>query len=108
MANYVSSDPEMGQVDFLFAHRPYALEMMSRAKSTTLLGHPVKVISAEDLIGLKIQASSNDPNRCAKDQSDIEELMRQPNMDLDWKRIEEYYRLFNRASEFQNLRKRFQ
>ena len=108
VANYVSSDPDMGQVDFLFAHRHYALEMMKHAKSTTLLGYPVKVVSAEDLIGLKVQASSNDPSRCAKDQSDIEDLMRQPLMDLDWKRIEEYYRIFNRNDEFQNLKKRFQ
>src|ERR1700691_2832094 len=31
VANYVSEDPDKGQVDFLLAHRNYALSMLKRA-----------------------------------------------------------------------------
>src|SRR5690242_14317567 len=63
VANFVSSDPDMGQVDFLFAHRQYSVAMLNRAKKSTFLDYPVKVVQPEDLIGLKVQSSSNDPDR---------------------------------------------
>src|SRR4029077_427856 len=31
VANYASEDPDKGQVDFIFAHRRYALSMLQRA-----------------------------------------------------------------------------
>jgi putative endonuclease len=107
VANYVSDDPDLGQVDFLFAHRPYAMDMMKRARPANLLGLPVNVLAQEDLIGLKVQSSSNDSERRAKDAWDIEEIMRHGAKTLDWKRIAEYYKLFERDEEFQALKKRF-
>ena len=54
VANFSSDDPEMGQVDFLFAHRHYAKAMLQRAEKTTLLGLSVKVIRPEDLISAEM------------------------------------------------------
>jgi len=104
-ANYVSSEPDLGQVDFLFAHRKYALEMLRRAVKTDVLGRSVKVLKAEDLIGLKVQSSSNDPKRAAKDRADIEDLMRKNAKTLDWDIVREYFTVFGREKEYQELKK---
>ncbi len=84
----------MGQVDFLFARRKYAVAMLDRAESSELLDYPVKVIQPEDLIGLKVQSSSNDPQRMPKDMADIEDLVRKFNRKLDWALIAEYFEIF--------------
>ncbi len=107
-ANYVSSNPDLGQVDFLFAHRKYTLEMLRRADKKDVLGHSVKVLKPEDLIGLKVQSSSNDPARAAKDHADIEDLMRRNADSLDWNLVQEYFKLFGREAELQELRKKLQ
>src|SRR4029077_483069 len=105
VANYVSSEPDLGQVDFLFAHRKYALEMLRRAVKRDVLGRSVKVLKAEDLIGLKVQSSSNDPKRAAKDRADIEDLMRRNAQNLDWEVVREYFVVFGREQEYELLRK---
>src|SRR5579872_5833995 len=60
VANYNSKNPELGQVDFLLAHRRYALAMLKRAEKNELMGIPVKVLRPEDLIGLKVQSNLRD------------------------------------------------
>jgi predicted nucleotidyltransferase len=62
----------------------------------------VKVVQAEDLIGLKVQSSTNDPTRMALDVGDIDRLLAtgQP-LDLD--RVREYFRLFDREAELDTL-----
>jgi predicted nucleotidyltransferase len=107
VANYKSSDPDMGQVDFLFAHRRYALSMLKRARPVSLLGHSVKVIQPEDLIGLKVQSGSNDPDRTLQDNADIEDILRKHHATLDWTLIEGYFRLFDREAEFKALSRKF-
>ena len=43
----------------------------------------VPVLQAEDVIGLKVQASSNDPRRVALDMADVERLIvSRPGLDL--------------------------
>jgi predicted nucleotidyltransferase len=106
-AQYGSKDSDMGQVDFLFAHRTYALSMLERAQDNKLLGHAIRVVRPEDLIGLKIQSSSNDSNRAEKDMVDIHEVMLRHGKTMDWKLIEDYFKLFQRETEFQDLKKRF-
>ena len=105
-ANYAGSDADLGHVDFLFARRKYSLEMLHRADKMEVLGRSVKVLKPEDLIGLKVQSSSNDPQRAAKDRADIEDLMRRNAKSLDWELIGEYFKLFNREAELQELRKK--
>jgi len=106
IANYVSEDADKGQVDFVFAHRRYALSMLRRATTAQLLNHPVKVLLPEDLIGLKVQSSSNDPNRALQDMADIEALMQRHRKSLDWSMVESYFKLFGRETEYKDLRSR--
>lgn len=105
-ANYASENKEMGQVDFLFAHRKYALAMLQRAEKREIMGHRVKVLRSEDLIGLKVQSSSNDPQRASRDQSDIEDIIRRNAKTLDWELVAEYFKLFDREDELRDLKKR--
>ncbi|MEX2205281.1 MAG: nucleotidyl transferase AbiEii/AbiGii toxin family protein [Myxococcota bacterium] len=101
LGNYLSQDRARGRVDFLFARRSYARAMLDRAVTHTVLGQRLRVADAADLIGLKVQASSNDPRRRGRDLVDIERLLTSPGVDLD--RARQYFRLFERESELDAL-----
>jgi hypothetical protein len=67
----------------------------------------IRVVEAEDVIGLKLQAMCNDTTRSAQERADIERLMARFGKRLDWERINEYYALFGLGEEAKNLRERF-
>ena len=100
-ANYVSEDPARGRVDFLFARRAHGHAMLARAGLHVVLGQSLRVVDAADLIGLKVQASSNDPSRQRRDLADIERLLQFGEVDLS--RVREYFRLFDREKELDAL-----
>lgn len=100
-ANYVSGDPVRGRVDFLFARRSYGHAMLARAGAHGVLGQTVRVVDIGDLIGLKVQASSNDPARRRQDLADIERLLGLDGVDLT--RVREYFQLFDRENELDAL-----
>jgi hypothetical protein len=83
--------------------------MLDRAKDLPVLGgkHSLKTAQPEDVIGLKVQAMSNDPERRAQDQSDIEGLMDRYGSQLDWNRIVEYYDVFGLADDVKTLREKY-
>lgn len=95
-----------GGVDFLHAFRHHSREMLSRAVEHPLFAGAmqVRVLRPEDLIGLKIQALANDPDRTPFDRYDIEELMRLHGAALDWTLIEDYFNLFEMGELFLELR----
>jgi hypothetical protein len=102
-ANYVSEDASKGRVDFLFAIRTHARGMLSRASPHAGLERAsIRVVEVEDLIGLKVQASSNNPSRRFADLSDIQRLL-QANPDADLGRVREYFRIFEREKELEDL-----
>lgn len=100
VANYTAREQRLGSVDFVFARRPYSQGMLARATPHRVLGSAtVKVVQAEDLIGLKIQSSSNDPERLLLDLADIDRLIAAAGPALDLDRVREYFRLFDREAE---------
>ena len=101
VANYASADRRKGRVDFLFARRPHGRAMLARAREHPILGESVRVVDAADLIGLKVQSSSNDPSRRHRDLADVERLLRAAELDLG--RVREYFRLFDREKELDAL-----
>ena len=102
-ANYVAKEERLGHVDFLFARRPYSRSMLERATPHRLLGRvEIRVVQVEDLIGLKVQSSTNNPQRQRIDLDDIERLLA-ANSALDIERVREYFRLFDRESELDTL-----
>jgi hypothetical protein len=101
VGNYASDRPERGRVDFLFARQVHGRAMLGRASAVALLGERIPVVDASDLIGLKVQSSSNDPSRRHRDLADIEWLLRHAALDLD--RVRDYFRLFDREKELDAL-----
>lgn len=108
VANYESTVNELGRVDFLYAHRKYTQNMLKQAKKKKAIDKTVKVIRIEDLIGLKVQSSSNDPDRYHQDMSDIENLIRENIKKIDLKLVKEYFKLFDREKELNIILKRYQ
>lgn len=101
VANYASHEPARGRVDFLFAQRERGKAILARASARDVLGESIRVVDASDLIGLKVQSSSNDPSRRRRDLADIERLLERAEVDLD--RVREYFRLFDREKELDAL-----
>lgn len=98
-ANYVPGDLTLCRVDLLFANRPPSQAMLRRAVPHALHGTAmVPVVQAEDVIGLKVQASSNDPRRLVIDLADVERLIAaRPTLDLT--RVRDYFAVFGREAE---------
>jgi hypothetical protein len=106
--NFYSDKIELGRVDFLLAHRKYSLAMLNRAEEQGILGgkFKIKVLKAEDQIGLKVQSSSNDPQRLHQDMADIEALIKINYARLDLELLREYFVLFDREEELIEIIKR--
>jgi len=109
VTQFVSNDKRQGKLDFLHAFRPAALAMLNRAARKLIFDgkQTIPVILPEDLIGLKVQAISNDPSRTPLDMADIEALMKIFGTTLDWQRIEEYFNLFGMLETAKGLRGRY-
>lgn len=86
-------------LDVVLAQRPMSLEMIKTAKISTLFEIPV--VSAEGIIGLKIQAYVNDHTRKLQDQADIQSLLKLP--DLDFHLIKKYADLFGEWETIRGL-----
>ena len=90
------------RLDILLARRPMSLKMLAQA--TPARGLEVKCVGPEDLIGLKIQAYSNDRRRELQDKADIQFLIRKyPQM--NWKTVQEYADLFGEWTAIQDIRR---
>lgn len=109
VSQYRHLDAAWGSVDFIHAFRKISLAMLDRAKDYPALGgkQSLRTAQPEDVIGLKVQAMFNDPERGAQEQNDIERLMAQYGRRLDWDRIQEFYDVFGLAEEAKKLRERF-
>lgn len=96
--SYFSPLKVFGQVDFILAKRKYSRAMMQRALMKPLFGGKfnVKSLRIEDLIGLKIQAISNDPgNRYVIDAPDIKRLLALHSENIDMELVREYFKVFD-------------
>ncbi len=77
--------------------------MLARATTDRTAGAPdLPVVDAADLIGLKVQASSNNPARLRIDIADIARLLKAAH-DVDLERVREYFRIFDREKELEAL-----
>ena len=83
--------------------------MLARAKNYRVFGgkRMIRAASPEDMIGLKVQAMVNDPDRRPQEVADIEMLMRLYGAKLDWQRIEDFYDIFGIKDEADRLKERF-
>ena len=103
-ANFWGMLNELGNIDFIIAHRKYALAMIQRAKPYEIVkGCVVHVVVPEDIIGLKIQALHNDPGRYSQDMADIEWLIKNHRKQLDLGLLREYFGLFNCVDKLEKI-----
>ena len=106
-AQYISDMAVFGGIDFLLAHRSISRRMIEQALEKELFSRKLKVLRPEDVIGLKIQALSNDETRAAKEYLDIESLLGLYKKNLDWSLLEEYFTLFDLGSKYQEYRNKY-
>ncbi|MDP8216123.1 MAG: nucleotidyltransferase [Candidatus Kaelpia imicola] len=109
VSHYASKDQALGSIDFIHAFRETSLKMLERrVEKRVFQGKvPIYVLEPEDLIGLKIQAMANDPQREFREMADIEAVISLYKKDLKWGRIKEYFDLFSMDDKYQALRERF-
>jgi predicted nucleotidyltransferase len=106
-SNYWHPMAPLGCVDYLYAHREYTRKMLARARKHKILENfEVPVLIPEDIIGLKVQSMVNNPKRHTLDMADIEYLMRENRDKLNQDSIKEYFHLFDRDAELDDLLKR--
>jgi hypothetical protein len=97
--NYLRGDE---RVDLLYASRPIARRLLlSAAELGTPLG-AARVVSAEGLIGFKLQGLVNNPRR-TQDLEDIRALLRANHGTLQIGEVREYFRLFGREQLLEEL-----
>ena len=109
VSQYHHHDNVWGSVDFIHAFREVSLAMLERAKAYSVFSakFTIRTLEPEDVIGLKVQAMSNDPQRRAQEVSDIEKLCALYGTRLDWQRILEFYRVFDIEADALDLKIRF-
>lgn len=68
------------------------MEMLENAEEKTAFNNTlkIKVVRPDDLIGLKLQAIKNNPERNEQDTADIEMLISIHGKDIDWSLIKKY------------------
>jgi hypothetical protein len=91
-ANYLRDDEGL---DFLYAHRPVSQELLATAQERDTVFGRIRVISAEGLIGFKLQAFVNNPAR-TRDVDDIRHLLRNNRDTLKIDQVRRYFVLFDR------------
>lgn len=83
------------RVDFLYASRPIALQLLASAREVDTSMGRLRVVSAEGLVGFKLQGLVNDPRR-TQDLEDIRALLRANAGRIDLAEVRRYFRLFDR------------
>lgn len=107
-SHFTPTRPERCPLDVLHAKRPHSLGMLTRARRVAIEegGLAVPVVELEDLIGLKVQALVNDPERRRGETVDIRALLEAAaarGAAVDLGRVREYFALFSEEKELEEL-----
>ena len=98
-ANYLRGDEGM---DFVYARRPASRRLLVEAPELEAEIGRLHVVSAEGLIGFKLQAFVNNPRR-TRDIEDIRSLLRANRSTLNMSKVEQYFVLFERKALLDEL-----
>ncbi|MCP4403993.1 MAG: nucleotidyltransferase family protein [bacterium] len=109
VSQYISDLKPLGTIDLLHAFRERSLAMLTRSESITIFDglYEVKVLRPGDIIGLKLQAMFNNPDRRTLDRSDIELLLTHFHESIDWGLLEDYFQLFQQHTLFEELQAKY-
>jgi len=108
VSQYISDDLELGRIDILHAFRGPTLGMLERADRIEIeAGCALPVVHVEDIIGLKVQASVNDPKRATRDWADIRmmlETFSESGRTIDWELLTDYLALFGLDDKLEEMK----
>jgi predicted nucleotidyltransferase len=109
VSQYVSDAKPFGTIDLLHAFRQRALAMLHRARKIPIFDgqYEIPVVIPEDLIGLKLQAMINNPERKTLELADIERLLGHFHHTMDWQLLREYFELFSLQEDFEGLKAKY-
>jgi predicted nucleotidyltransferase len=111
VSHFENPNADWGRVDILHAFRSPSLGMLKRADRVSFGDKlSIPVVQLEDLIGLKVQALTNDPQRRTRDWQDIHMLLQMAgsrNESVDWELIEDYLSIFSLADKLNELREAY-
>lgn len=109
VSQYVSPLKLFGEIDFLHAFREISCKMIERSVEKEIFEGKLKirVLTPEDIIGLKVQAIANDEKRALREYADIEALMERYGVNLDWQLLKEYFSMFELTDRFNELEKKY-
>ena len=112
VSHYQSKDKDWGRIDILHAFRGPSLSMLRRVEWIELGNSDLKlpVLQIEDLIGLKLQAIANNPERKSGDWQDILwmlETAKETAAPIHWNLLEDYFSLFKMRNELNELRQSY-
>ena len=101
-----SKDDAWGSLDFIYAFRQPAMEMLTRAVTKHVFGDKIKIqaLIPEDLIGLKLQALVNNPSHKFHDMEDIKNLITVYGDKIDWGIVQGHFALFKEDGLFNKLK----
>jgi len=108
VSHYRSERPDFGRIDVLHAFRAPSRGMLERAERLVISpGLELPVLRSEDIIGLKVQAAVNDPERAAADWQDIEMLIRAAGHRadrIDWSLVGDYLEVFGQKHRLRDMK----
>jgi len=108
VSHYTSQAANYGRIDILHAFRGPSLGMLERAERLAITEDIIiPVVQAEDIIGLKIQAGVNDPERAKQDWLDIQSLLTAAahhQAVIDWALIQDYLAIFDLQDRLSDMR----
>jgi predicted nucleotidyltransferase len=111
VSQYTSDVKPLGNIDILHASKQISRGMLERTKKYRVFdAYTVPVLAPEDIIGLKVQAFSNNPSRRNGDVQDIRLLLEHASHDkypVDWELLEDYFSLFNQDDLCAELKREF-
>jgi predicted nucleotidyltransferase len=111
VSHFENPKADWGRVDILHAFRTPSLGMLQRAERLSFGDKlSIPVVQLEDLIGLKVQALTNDPARKTRDWQDIHMLLQMAgskNDSVDWELIEDYLSIFGLDDKLDELREAY-
>lgn len=108
VSHYSSDNLSLGRIDILHEFRGPTLGMLDRADRLSVAeGVTLPVVQVEDIIGLKVQATVNNPRRMTKDWSDIRmlvEVSAEQQLALDWELLTDYLALFGLTDRVEEMK----
>lgn len=109
VSQYVSEIGSHGTLDFIHAFRPISMRMLKEKQLETIYNGEmsVPVLKPEDIIGLKIQALANNPQRVELEKNDIKSILEKYHGSIDWNKLKEYFSLFSLIDYYETLKKEY-